>query len=329
MTTVFNPTEHARDGIFPSPTFCVFSNRFLALAVALVAVRIKHGSLFAHNKAPLWAFTPCAFSNTMSSWSQYASLEYVSFPVQTVFKSSKIIPVMCMGKFLKGTSYPWGQYVEALLITVGVAIFSLLSKSEDKEGEEEEEHSTELWGLLLLLVYICFDSFTSQYQDKLYNKYGRSNIDPYQMMLGVNISAITLTTAALVFSGEIPIVVEFLRANPLALRYNIITAITSATGQLCIFYTIKEFGPIVFTIIMTTRQMFSICLSTVLFGHVISPLAATGAALVFGVIFYQIRRKYKARQGKTTMTKAATIASNKETVALVTAQETVDSADKV
>jgi adenosine 3'-phospho 5'-phosphosulfate transporter B2 len=119
MTTKFNPTENVPSGLFPSAAFCVFSNRFLAVIVAIIAVRIKHGAFFANNAAPLWAFTPCAISNTMSSWSQYASLKFVSFPVQTVFKSSKIIPVMMMGKLLKGTSYPLGQYLEAILITTG------------------------------------------------------------------------------------------------------------------------------------------------------------------------------------------------------------------
>jgi adenosine 3'-phospho 5'-phosphosulfate transporter B2 len=59
---------------------------------------------------PLIAFTPCALSNTMSSWSQYASLKvWCLSQVQTVFKSSKIIPVMMMGKLLKGTKYPVSQ----------------------------------------------------------------------------------------------------------------------------------------------------------------------------------------------------------------------------
>jgi len=292
MTTQFTPTERVPDGKFPSAAFCVFSNRFLAVLVALFAVRVKHGAFFANNTAPLWAFTPCALSNTMSSWSQYASLKYVSFPVQTVFKSSKIIPVMIMGKVLKGTSYPMSQYIEAFLITLGVAIFSLLSKSTDSDS------TTELVGLIFLIMYITFDSFTSQWQDKVYVNYGRANVDPYQMMLGVNISAICLTTAGLIITGDIPIVVEFLKVNPQALRYNIITAITSASGQLCIFYTIKEFGPIVFTIIMTTRQMFSICISAIVFGHVISMKAAAGAILVFGVLFYQIHRKYTSRHEK-------------------------------
>jgi adenosine 3'-phospho 5'-phosphosulfate transporter B2 len=293
MTSTFEATPRVPDGKFPSAAFCVFSNRFLAVIVALIAVKLKHGTCFGNNRAPLLAFTPCALSNTISSWSQYASLKYVTFPVQTVFKSSKIIPVMMMGRFLKGTNYPLSQYGEAFLITCGVAIFSVLSKESDKGAS-----STETLGLIFLLMYVSSDSFTSQWQSRVYADYGKENVDPYQMMLGVNVNAIVITTTGLILSGDLPIVLEFLVANPVCFRYNIITAITSASGQLCIFYTIKEFGPIVFTIIMTTRQMFSICLSAIVFGHTIKPAAGGGAVLVFGTLFYQIYYKYKARQGR-------------------------------
>lgn len=292
MTTTFEPTPGAPDGRFPSAAFCVFSNRFLAIIVAVIAVRIRRGAVFANNVAPLAAFAPCALSNTMSSWSQYASLRYVSFPVQTVFKSSKIIPVMMMGKLLKGTSYQLGKYVEAFLITVGVAVFSIASKSSDADT------STEIIGLLFMCMYVFFDCFTSQWQDKVYTTYGRANVDPYQMMLGVNSTAILMTTAGLIVSGDIPKIIEFFHANPNVLQYNVITAITSASGQLFIYTTIKEFGPIVFTVIMTTRQMISICISSILFGHAMTMKALGGAVIVFGVLFYQIRNDYLARQSR-------------------------------
>uniref|UniRef100_A0A7S3Q0G0 Sugar phosphate transporter domain-containing protein n=1 Tax=Chaetoceros debilis TaxID=122233 RepID=A0A7S3Q0G0_9STRA len=294
MTTKFEPTQHSPDGTFPSAAFCVFSNRFLAIIVAMIAVKLRHGSIFQNNVAPLKAFTPCALSNTMSSWSQYASLRYVTFPVQTVFKSSKIIPVMIMGKALKGAIYPTTQYVEALFITIGVAIFSVFAQ----EAKEGKAASTAVMGLIYMLMYICFDCFTSQWQSKIYDMYGRQNVDPYQMMLGVNSSAICITTAGLILSGDFPVVYEFFLVNPNVLVYNVITAITSASGQLFIYYTIKEFGPIVFTIIMTVRQMISICISAYKFGHVISPKAMVGAILVFGVLFYQIRRKWMAKKAK-------------------------------
>lgn len=292
MTNEFQPTENVPDGKFPSAAFCVFSNRFLAVIVGAIACRIKHGAFFANNTAPMIAFAPCAMSNTLSSWSQYASLKYVAFPVQTVFKSSKIIPVMVMGRFLKGTTYPLGQYLEAFLITIGVAIFSLSTKTSSRTN------GTEIIGLIFMIMYICCDSFTSQWQSKIYDQYGRANVDQYQMMLSVNTWAITITTIGLIVTGDFPVVVEFLYANPVAFHYNIITAITSATGQLFIFYTIKEFGPIVFTVIMTTRQLFSITISCIIFGHTISVTSFFGASLVFSVIFYQIRRKYLARMGR-------------------------------
>jgi adenosine 3'-phospho 5'-phosphosulfate transporter B2 len=176
-----------------------------------------------------------------------------------------------------------------IIIPSGVAVFSLAMKTPENENE------TEFAGLVYLLLYISFDSFTSQWQDKVYTKYGRTNVDPYQMMLGVNTSAIVITTAGLLFTGDFPVVWEFLLVNPKAFQYNIITAITSASGQLCIFYTIREFGPIVFTVMMIIRQMISICISAVVFDHVITSKAFFGMLIVFGVLFYQTRRKYYAK----------------------------------
>ena len=99
-----------------------------------------------------------------------------------------------------------------------------------------------------------------------------------------------------VTSGELWITLQFIGDNPIAFVDNVTIAITSATGQLFIFYTIKTFGPIVFTIIMTTRQMFSIVLSTVIFGHAIKPLMGIGAIIVFATIFNRIKRQAAKRK---------------------------------
>jgi solute carrier family 35 (adenosine 3'-phospho 5'-phosphosulfate transporter), member B2 len=204
-------------------------------------------------------------------------------PKQVLFKSAKVIPVMLMGKFLNNTKYSWLDYGEAVVITAGVAIFGL---SKDKATGNQAE--TEMYGLICLTLYVCSDAFTSQWQDRINKAYETST---YQMMFGVNCSAIIITIGALIIGNELPGVIEFISANPAALWNNIITAVTSATGQMFIFYTIKNFGPVVFTIMMTTRQMISMVISTVLFGHHITPLSYFGASLVFGAIFYRVYRK--------------------------------------
>jgi hypothetical protein len=87
---------------------------------------------------PIRYYTPCALSNTLSSWGQYASLKYVSFPLQTLFKSAKVIPVMLMGKFLNKTTYAVSDYGEAIAITAGVCVFGLSKeKSPSAAGDKQ------------------------------------------------------------------------------------------------------------------------------------------------------------------------------------------------
>jgi adenosine 3'-phospho 5'-phosphosulfate transporter B2 len=165
MTTKFEPTPGAPDGMFPSPSFCVFSNRFLAIIIAYVVCLRVHGTV--RCSAPAWAFLPCAISNTTSSWAQYSSLQYVSFPLQNIFKSTKVIPVMLMGMVLKGATYSLTEYFEAGSITSGVLIFSMTKNAAHGSGNE-----TSTIGVILLIAYVCADSFTSQWQSRIYRDYG-------------------------------------------------------------------------------------------------------------------------------------------------------------
>lgn len=306
MDTQFEATPLVPTGKFPSPTFCVFSNRIIAIIVAMALCFWKHGTV--KSSAPLWMLMPCSLSNTMSSFCQYASLAYVPFPLQNLFKSTKVIPVMLMGRFLKGTSYPWVQYMEAAAITMGVYIFSQTSSkastgnaaaaSTDTAAALESvmESPFHWFGVMLLCGYVLSDSFTSQWQSKVYSDYGK--IDQYHMMFGVNLWSILLTVMSLIMAGEVPVVVEFLTANPKAAYYNIITGVVSTTGQLFIFYTIKRFGPVVLTIIMTTRQMFSMVISCLLFGHALSSASLVGAVVVFGAVLFSITRQYEEKRLK-------------------------------
>ena len=106
----------------------------------------------------------------------------------------------------------------------------------------------------------------------------------------MNTWSILITLAALLASSEFFSTLRFLADNPAAIWDQVVISITSATGQLFIYFTIRKFGPVVFTIIMTTRQMFSMVPSTVAFGHALGPYSYIAALVVFGTIFYRIKR---------------------------------------
>ena len=91
------------------------------------------------------------------------------------------------------------EYLEAILITGGVAVFSMSSQN-GKKGADSSDGSLEIAGFMLLSSYVLSDSFTSQWQSRIYRDYGK--IDHYHMMYGVNCSSIVFTVLALVISGN-------------------------------------------------------------------------------------------------------------------------------
>ena len=78
----------------------------------------------------------------------------------------------------------------------------------------------------------------------------------------------------------------------------LLTAITSASGQLFIFATISNFGAVVFTIIMTVRQGLSILLSCLLYDHPLSGLGILGTAAVFLAIFLRTYYSHQHQKKK-------------------------------
>lgn len=288
-------TSKYKTGTFKNSTFCVFANRVLALLIALIIVYYKHGNYaFSGDSSrskenlkqvPFYLYAPSSISNTLSSWAQYEALKYISFPSQVLSKSCKIIPVMLVGILINKKNYPLREYIDAILITVGVLSFTFSDKLSGNNNIEKEDT---FYGIFLLIFYLFCDSFTSQWQSKVYKSTG---IDQYQMMLGVNIWSMIFTGFTLIKSNEFFLAIGFLLENPLALYHITLLSITSATGQLFIFYTIKELGPVIFTIIMTTRQLFSLVISCFLFSHSISWTGWISCIGVFLVVFNRIYSK--------------------------------------
>lgn len=277
-------TQEYRSGKFKSSAFCVFGNRFLALFLSLgIIIYKRQTSKKPLKDAPFYYYAPSSLSNSLSSWAQYEALKFISFPSQVLSKSCKLIPVMLVGILVNKKTYPLLEYLEAVMITIGVTLFTLTEKT----GPAIQREDT-AWGFALLALYLSCDSFTSQWQSKVYKQY---SIDQYQMMLGVNVWSMIMTGITLIQSGEGLESLQFVLNDSTAMMHMVILSITSAIGQLFIFYTIKEFGPVIFTIVMTTRQIFSLVVSCFLFSHPLSVASGVGALMVFLIVFNRIRRK--------------------------------------
>ena len=76
-------------------------------------------------QAPLYQFSFSSVSNILSSVCQYEALKFVSFPTQVLAKSCKMVPVMLMGFVVNQQRYSFLEYIVAIMITAGAAIFKL------------------------------------------------------------------------------------------------------------------------------------------------------------------------------------------------------------
>ena len=106
--------------------FCVFlvlNNRLLAVcAAACILVAIK-GAV--SPVAPIYSYATVSASNVVATTCQYEALKYVSFPVQTLGKCAKMIPVMIWGFAINQRRYDAADMLVAAFITAGCTIFAL------------------------------------------------------------------------------------------------------------------------------------------------------------------------------------------------------------
>ena len=285
---------------FKNSLFLVFINRILAFVIGLTVLFCKKQP---PHTAPLYKYSYSSFSNIMSSWFQYEALKFVSFPTQVLAKASKVIPVMLMGKAVSKKTYEYHEYFTAGLISVGVGLFLLYS------GDVTTRHDTvtTFSGIIMLVGYMCFDSFTSNWQGELFRQYKMSSI---QMMAGVNMFSCLLTSVSLLEQGGFVECIAFMAAYPAFVVHAVTLSLCSAAGQLFIFYTIEKFGPVTFTIIMTLRQAFAILLSCMIYGHPVTVIGIFGVFIVFVALFLRIYANQRARALKAAREAAERTASN-------------------
>merc|ERR1719229_628749 len=69
-------------------------------------------------------------------------------------------------------------------------------------------------------------------------------------------------------------------------------------GQFFIYSQVKEFGALVLAATMNLRQVISISVSYVLYGHTITLLQVFGLLLVFGALFYKTYLGFKSADAK-------------------------------
>ena len=202
---------------------------------------------------------------------------------------------MAMGKLLGNKSYPQYDYFVALMIGVGIAMF-MTSTDDLRFGQDAygDQVSGAWTGVMLLFLYLLFDSFTSQFQSRMFQRH--QDLSMVELMFATSAFSTVLSFITLVHSKELYPAFSFVMQHSEIHLHFLLFSVCSTIGQLFIFYTIRNFGAVVFAFIMTTRILLSIALSCVLYGHQVTASGFFGLMLVMAAVLYRIRRKAQGQQ---------------------------------
>ena len=194
---------------------------------------------------------------------------------------------------------PYYDFIVAFVIGTGVVMFMSstddlrFSFSQDYLGNAETS-SAKWTGVMLLCFFLFFDSFTSQFQSRLFQRH--LDLSIVELMFATSAFSTVLSAITLVHTNELSPALAFVIEHSEIQFHFFMFSICSTIGQVFIFYTIKNFGAVVFTLIMTTRILLSIALSCILYGHPITNIGYLGLALVVGAVLYRIRKQAEGKQ---------------------------------
>jgi adenosine 3'-phospho 5'-phosphosulfate transporter B2 len=263
--------------LFTYSVFLVFINRVFAVLFAISMAVAKGESLA--SKAPLWKYLTISLSNVYASTCQYEALKYVSFPVQMLGKSFKMMPVMLWGIVISGKRYGVQDWMVAMCVTLGVTSFLLTGPVSSKTSS-----GSSTVGFVLLLAFLGLDGLTSTMQEKLFKEHTTSK---YNQMMYVNMFSSIVSLVTLLIAGDLLPALSFCTEHPAFAVDALVLSGSAVSAQFFIYSQVKEFGALVYAATMNVRQVVSILVSYATYGSSITLPQVGSLLIVFGALFYK------------------------------------------
>lgn len=219
----------------------------------------------------------------LSKWCLSASLAAgLSFPVATLAKSAKMIPVMLGSLIIGGQKFSSRQISQCTAIVGGTSLVTLAMGG--KSGSNSPK------GLLLVLAALACDGAVGgqQRQFKTRCKQDDKKVLPYDMMYWTNFyMAVGSLVMAATFK-ELRSGISICRSNPALTSQILKFGVCGAMGQASIFYTIANFDSVVTTAVTTTRKLVSVLISLFEGGTQLTPAGYLGLSIASAGIIGEV-----------------------------------------
>nr|XP_019043781.1 hypothetical protein I302_08362 [Kwoniella bestiolae CBS 10118]OCF22711.1 hypothetical protein I302_08362 [Kwoniella bestiolae CBS 10118] len=238
----------------------IMSKSHAGIAAAIYMQRCRHGNSL-RPRHPVYAYAPVSLFNFASTLCQYEALKYVSFTTQTLGASSKMVPVVLLGKLVCGKQYKWRNLLAVGLVTLGVTLY--MTTTYDFTSESR---SSTLRGLLLLAGYLIFDGLVSTTETVL----SEPKVElVYDQILWTNICSLGVSIIVVLIDHKRSFG-HLLDMLKMPSAYQLISDITllslsASIGLIFLLTTIATFGALTCGTMTSARPFLSIFINSAAF----------------------------------------------------------------
>jgi UDP-galactose transporter B1 len=196
---------------------------------------------------------------------------------------------MLMGTAM-GKRYPLKKYINVVLIVLGVALF-MGGGSSKKGSDNTTDTGSQMIGIILLFISLCFDGGTGAYEDKLMSVH---SVQPFDLMYNIQLGKTILAGIGLLVFNQLHIFILMVQEMGFLL---VALGLTGALGQVFIFVTIAKFGALTCSIIGLARKVTTLVASIYFYGHSLNSIQFTGLVISVGAMVMNFWGKKKGGGG--------------------------------
>jgi adenosine 3'-phospho 5'-phosphosulfate transporter B2 len=287
---------------FKMSTAVVFCNRIACFIFAFCLYRssLSDGEQ-QQGGTPFHQFGWVSLLNITATSCQYQALIFVSFPLQALAKSCKMIPVMCWGAVVRQKKYTAEYWLIACVVTGGCVAFIVGGDTRSRKHRELGSSGMEFVGILLLAVFLACDGLTSVVEEKIMADHAaKTQAEPnrHEVMMKVSGISCLFSVIWLAASGEGRSFLTFAQAHPMVLRDIAGVTVCSVFSQWAIFAVIAHSSALTLAATMNVRQITGLFLSVAVFQHPLTHYQCYGLVLACGGIVYKIWRDHSIKKDR-------------------------------
>ncbi|PWA98111.1 UAA transporter [Artemisia annua] len=216
------------------------------------------------------------------------SLAFLNYPAQLMFKSTKVLPVMIMGAFIPGLrrNYPPHEYFSALLLVVGLILFTLADASTSPNFS--------IIVVVMVTGALVMDSFLGNFQEAIFTM--NPDTTQMEMLFCSTVVGLPFLIPPMILTGELFKAWSSCSQHPYVYGVLVFEALATYIGQVSVLSLIAIFGAATSPPppwVTTARKAVTLLLSYLIFTKPLSEQHCTGLILISMAIVLKMLPEYK------------------------------------